>query len=185
MTQVRAAALYAGLTLPLAIASHIAAEALALHQSVLSVAASPLHAYLGAIAVLCLAVTGGILAAGRYEVRRLGGLLANDLPFKGQGLRFFAASMAVQFGFAGITLFGEGTLDAANALVALVAVAIASLITSALLALVRERLRHISFSGFRLRIFTARPVPRRSFRTLSGPYFAYVPVRGNRPPPLR
>ncbi len=172
-------------TLPLAIVSHIAAEALALHQSMLSVAASPLHAYLGVIAVLCLAVSGIILATGRCELRRLGGLLANDLPFEGQGLRFFGVSAAVQFGFAGVTLFGEGSLDAANALVALVAVAIASLITSALLAFVRERLHHTTLARFESRVFTARRVALPRPACLAGPYFAYVPVRGNRPPPLR
>lgn len=184
VTRTSAVALYAGLTVPVAIVSHVAAEALALHESVLSVATSPLHAYLAVLAIVSLLVAGIAAIGSRSDLKRLGGLVANALPFKGQGLRFFAMSAAIQFLFAAGTLFGEGSLSAASALVALIAVAVASVIASACLAFLRERLQLVSCSRYSVRQFHAAQLLRVSQPAPLGPYFAYVPVRGNRPPPL-
>ena len=185
MTQVRALALYAGLTLPLAILSHIAAEALALHESMALAAMSPVHAYLGVIAAACLAVIVWALARVRGDLRRLCGLLAHALPFKGEGFRFCVTSAAIQFGFASVTLLGEGSLDPSSILVALIAVALASVAVSALLASIRARMANATASHFVVReVARARALPHPVFAALE-PYYAYVPARGNRPPPLR
>ena len=183
VTRTSALALYTGLTVPVAIVSHIVAEALALHESVLSVAASPLHTYLAVLAAVSLVVASYAAIVSRAELKRLGGLVAHALPFRGQGVEFFAMSAAIQFGFASFTLLGEGSLSAANALVALVAVGVASIIVSALFALLRERLIHIDVTQFAARSFVAVHELRATRVFRFGPYFAYVPSRGNRPPP--
>ena len=184
MTRTSATALFAGLTVPIAIVSHVAAEALALHESVLSVAVSPLHAYLAVLAVAGLTIAGYAAISCRADLKRLGGLVAHALPFRGQGVRFFALSATIQFGFAAGTLLGEGSLSAKSAVVALVAVALASVFVSALLAVLRERLEHIDCSTYSVRAYVAEQLLQVAPRISFGPYFAYVPVRGNRPPPL-
>lgn len=184
MTHTRAALLYVALTVPLAIASHLVGEALALHESLLSAATSPLHIYLGAIALGCLATSAWIFVSCRGEFRRLSGLFANGLPFHGRGWRFFGISAGIQFIFASWTLLGEQSLNPATALLALIAVAIASVLFSAVLTVVRERLVHIDVSQFVIRAFHAIHALRAPRVSPFGPYYAYVPARGNRPPPL-
>ena len=184
MTRAAAVALYAGLAVPMAIISHVAAEALALHESVLSVATSPIHFYLAILAAVSLLIASLAAIGSRRDLQRLGGLMAQALPFKGQGVRFFAMSAVIQFGFAAGTLLGEGSLSAASAFVALVAVAVASILASAGLALLRERLQHVACSQHRVRCERTGQVSRVCAHLSFGPYFAYVPVRGNRPPPL-
>lgn len=183
MNRTRAALLYTALTLPLAIASHLAGEALALHESFLSAALSPFHVYLGVIALVCLAISLWAGIAGRGEFRRVGALLAKALPFRGQGWRFFGMSAGIQFLFASCTLLGEQSFDPTSALVALVAVAIASVLFSAVLTVLRERLVHVDVSHFVVRTFHAVQAPRAPRLSPFGPYYAYVPAHGNRPPP--
>jgi hypothetical protein len=176
--------LYAGLTLPLGILAHIIAEALALHQSVAAVAVAPLHAYLGVTALACLAVVLSAIAQSRGDLRRLTALAAHALPFEGKGAQFAASSALAQFLFASLTLLCEGSLDAGNALIALAAVAFVSILVAVLLAVVRARIEHIDESTFAIRRFAAVRWNRRDAIAAPGPYYAFVPARGNRPPPL-
>lgn len=181
MTRFRALALWVGAMIPCGILAHLAAEVGALHRSLVDLACNPLHAYLAVFAAVAL---GAVVAAvGTRDVRRRAALLAGSLPFEGRGSAFVAATAAIQLLFVGATIAFEGDpLAAGSLLSAFVASLCVALVAACAINLVRARLTVCS----RVATTVCRTMPPLNVplqARICGPYFAFVAVRGNRPPP--
>jgi hypothetical protein len=112
-------------------------------------------------------------------------LLAQALPFRGKGAAFVALSAALQMGFVAVTVLAEGDpLAAGSTLSALMAALAAALVGALALQLVRSRIAEAAPASTRVTHVALRYASRRAARCFSGPYFAFVAVRGNRPPPF-
>lgn len=182
MTRVRSLALWAGVMIPCGILAHLAAEAAALHRSVLELACTPLHAYLAIFAAASLATV--LVVVGTRDVRRRAALLAGALPFRGRGSTFVAASAAIQLAFVIATIALEGDpLAAGSVLSALVASLFVALAAAFALQIVRARLAGNSQAAATIHRATPQTRMPLGVRT-SGPYFAFVAIHGNRPPPF-
>jgi hypothetical protein len=186
MSRTGALALYLGLTVPLGILTHVTAEAIGLHRNAIDVAFSPLHAYLGVLGLAALTAFGLALGATSLsELRRRAGLLAYALPFRGRGLAFAGLTAALQFSFVLMTLFAEGSpLGAGSLWIAILAAALASLFGGIALHVLRARLEVAVAATFEPHVgacVSLAPMRRRSHTF--GPYYAFVPAHGNRPPP--
>lgn len=186
MSRARALLLYSGLTVPVGILIHIGAEAYGLHRDALQVAFSPLHAYLGVLGLSALAALGLTLGfSSPSETRRRAALLAQALPFHGRGMAFAALSAGLQFAFFLTTELGEGDpLRAGSLWLGIVVAAIASLIGGLVLHGVRAHLEVVVTSAFEPRVPAIGAATRSHHDAPTfGPYYAYIPARGNRPPP--
>jgi hypothetical protein len=183
VTRLKALSLYAAATVPFGILVHLSAEAAALQRGFLELVCSPLHAYLGVLALASLGLVG-FLIAGK-DVRRRGALLAKALPFHGHGTAFILLTAALQFGFAISTELAEGDPLAAGSLItAFVAGLVASVLGALVLHAVRSRAESLVTPSTRVVRLPYRRFVRTSIRIGNGPYFAFVAARGNRPPPL-
>ncbi|HEY8322611.1 MAG TPA: hypothetical protein VIG46_12545 [Candidatus Baltobacteraceae bacterium] len=188
MSRRGALGLYLALIIPFGIGVHLASEFAGLGRAAMAVAISPLHAYLGLLAVLsAVALTWFGYRAG--DLRRRLPLLIRALPFEGRGAGFFAFGAACQFGFFLVTQFGEGDpLRGGDLLVGILVAVLGSLLGSLVLTLGGMRAMAWSASCTHARRDDVRrSVPAAPLRgaLLASPYFAFVPVRGNRPPPYQ
>jgi hypothetical protein len=143
------------LAAPIAVLGHIVSESLASGRALFSVACEPTHTV-----ILLLAVAATPLWFRAAASRRLGHAL---------------------FAFIALSLLLEGNgLGAAAMLVALVI----SAFISCLSAVALERAFVAREGAIKLgdppRVCAALPAR----LDLTGPYYAFIPVRGNRPPPL-
>ena len=143
------------LAAPITVLGHVLSEALASGRNLLTVAREPAHILLLIVALLALPVW---LRAARS--RQLG---------------------LAMFGFIAVTLLAEGNgLSAAALLAALAISAIISWLGGLALGVVADADDFELTFATPTRIRAALPAPVDHY----GPYFAYVAVRGNRPPPL-
>jgi hypothetical protein len=188
--RLRAALAYLALSVPFGIAVHIGSEFAGLGRDADDLAFSPLHAYLAVLAIV--SIVGfcrwsGICSGGPVVRRRIA-LMAEALPFRGRGPKFFAFSATLQFGFFVITQLGEGCpMCHGDAVVGVIAALIASLIGAfALIALRREIVRAIALRGTardrRPPALAARSVRHIAFKPIPT-YSMFAVVFGNRPPP--
>lgn len=187
----RALLLYLALSVPFGIAVHVCSEFAGLGRDADEVAFSALHAYLLAIAAGALVTF--LIAAGFFaspaERRRRIGLMSAALPYRGQGVRFFALSATLQFGFFLVTQLGEGCpLCKGDFLVGLLAAAVSSAIGAlAVQVLRRHVVRAIVTFSFRDRsgrLCGDRRVPRYAILAAKPTYASFAPTLGSRPPPL-
>jgi len=186
MSRARALLLYSGLTIPLGILIHIGAEAYGSHRDAVEVAFSPLHAYLGVLGLCALvAIALALGFSSPSEIRRRAGLLAQALPFRGRGTAFAVLSAALQFAFFLTTELGEGDpLRAGSLWLGIIVAAVASLIGGVILHGARATLEIVVTSAFEPHV-PGLDTATRSHRDAPtfGPYYAYIPARGNRAPP--
>jgi hypothetical protein len=188
MTGRGAFGLYVALTIPFGIGVHLASEFAGLGRAAMAVAISPLHAYLGVLAVAS-AIALAWFGCRAGDLRRRLPLLIRALPFEGRGAGFFAFGAACQFGFFLVTQFGEGApLRGGDLLVGILVALLGSLLGSLVLTL--GGMRAIAWSAVcthERRDSVRKIVPVAPFHgtLLASPYFAFVPVRGNRPPPYQ
>ncbi len=139
---------------PLVVLAHLAAEALVSGRSLLSLAAEPLHVYLFLLGAISAPLW--IFAARRGCLRLcLLTVVASTLALEGNGLGNLALIGAILIASALAWLGG--------------------------LAIERASLGSPAFTTRVLRY--ARPVVMRRRSPAFGPYFGFVPIRGNRPPP--
>jgi hypothetical protein len=106
--------IYASLVALGSIVAHLAAEFFAMGSDADSVALSPRHLYLGAIALVCVGVLAWRSAAlwraslGVRDLKRALHVGLLSLPFRGRGARFFALSVGLQLCVGLGTQIGEG-----------------------------------------------------------------------------
>ncbi len=193
MSRRHALLLYFALSVPFGVGVHLGSEFAGLGRDADDLAFSPLHGYLGIMALLSLGifmVAGGLFPRAAERRRRLQ-LLAAALPFAGRGPGFFAFSTALQFAFFVVTQLGEGCpLCKGDVLVGVGAALLASLAGSLVLIALRKRIARIvselSYSRDRAphaAILGRRP--RHAARPVSSVYSTFAATLGNRPPPLR
>jgi hypothetical protein len=190
MDRRRALALYLALSVPFGILVHLCSEFAGLGRDADDLAFSPLHAYL---VLVGLAALGTFLyAAGffdsRGERRRRIGLMAGALPYNGRGIRFFALSVVLQFGFFLVSQIGEGCpLCKGDFCIGVAAAAIASAIGAFILQTLRFQIvRIVSAIKFleRPNVFSCiHPLPRYALVAVTPTYATFPHTRGNRPPP--
>jgi hypothetical protein len=188
--RLRAALAYCALSVPFGIAVHIGSEFAGLGRDAEELAFSPLHAYLAVLAIV--SIVGfcrwsGILRGGPVPRQRIS-RMADALPFHGRGPKFFAFSVALQFGFFLVTQLGEGCpLCHGDALVGVIAALAASVAGAfALVALRKEIVRAMTLACCARdrrppEPSTHRPGPI-AFQPIST-YSTFAAVLGNRPPP--
>ena len=190
MSRFRACLLYLSLSVPFGIAVHLGSEFAGLGRDADDLAFSPLHAYLGLLAVAALAVfaiTGGFLTSAAERRRRILRMTV-ALPFRGRGVGFFVFSAALQFAFFLITQLGEGCpLCRGDFLVGVVAAVVASIIGAfALIAFSKSIVRAIAAFGIargrRPGLLDTTPARFIAFVPISV-YATFAPTLGNRPPP--
>jgi hypothetical protein len=188
----RALLLYLVLSVPFGIAVHLGSEFVGLGRDADDVVFSSIHAYLGVLAVAATAIfliVGGFFASAAERRRRIG-LMANALPFKGRGTRFFLFSAALQFGFFAITQIGEGCpMCKGDIVIGTLAAIVASLVGSfALIALRRQIVRIVTEACVaRERVASgtsAQRLPRHRDITVASVYSTFAVTLGSRPPPL-
>lgn len=188
MSKRRAFGLYLALTIPLGIGVHLASEFAGLGRAAMALTISPLHAYLGVLAVASM-ITLTWFAHRAGDLKRRLPLLVRALPFEGRGAGFFAFGAVCQFVFFLVTQFGEGAPLRGGDLAAGILVAVlGSLMGSFVLSLGGVRATAWSSACTHGRRDSVRKiVPAAPFRgtALASPYFAFVPVRGCRPPPYQ
>jgi hypothetical protein len=137
---------FAALTIPFGIAAHLIAELAGLgYHDDAELVFSAQHWYLAALAAASLASLLGLVSVIPYaDRRRIVACLAADLPFAGQGFRFFALSFTGQFGFFVITQYAEGDpLRGGNLGVGLIAASIASAIGSLVITLCKAQILRV------------------------------------------
>ncbi|HEY3676463.1 MAG TPA: hypothetical protein VGK84_10780 [Candidatus Tumulicola sp.] len=189
--RLRAALAYLALSVPFGIAVHIGSEFAGLGRDADELSFSPLHAYLAVLAIV--SIVGfcrwsGVLTGGPGPRRRVA-QMADALPFRGRGPKFFAFSAALQFGFFLITQLGEGCpLCHGDAAVGVMAALVASLVGAlALIALRKEIVRAIVLGGSardrRPPELATRRATAVTFQPVST-YSTFAAVLGNRPPPV-
>lgn len=182
----RALGLYLAVSIPIGIAIHLASEWVGLGGDGLRLTFAPIHAYLGVAALLSFVALA--VFARLPDGRRLLPLLVRALPFAGRGSGFVAFGVAVQFGFFLVTQFGEGCPLGPTHLLIGLAVAFFGSIAGAIAVslagarIVRCILDAIADAGRTSARFLA---PSRRRPAFAAPYYAFVPIRGNRPPPYR
>jgi hypothetical protein len=188
--RLRALLAYMALSVPFGIAVHIGSEFAGLGRDAGELAFSPLHAYLGVLAIGALAWFchwSGIVTGGSVPRRRIA-RMADLLPFRGRGGRFFLFSAAMQFGFFLVTQLGEGCpLCHGDAIVGVVAALVGSFAGAiALIALRKEIVRAIASMGVardrRPPVLAARRTRPIAFTPVSF-YSTFAVIHGNRPPP--
>lgn len=184
----RALWIYVAATIPLGIFVHIVGEAAALGKNPAALAAAPLHWYLGILGVLALAAACCAVARiPRNDRRRQFALLVRALPFGGRGMRFAALSAGLQLAFFLVTEcaercpFGRGDIW-----LGLLAALLAAFFGAAVIRAVRARIDRIVtvLLDTAVALESAHAVWRAIEFTPCIPYFAYLPSRGSRPPPL-
>jgi hypothetical protein len=143
------------LAAPIAVLGHIASESLAGGRALLSVACEPSHAV-----ILLLAVAATPLWFRAAASRRLGHAL---------------------FAFIALSLLLEG--NGLGAIAMLVALVISAAI-SCLSAVALQRAFVPQDRAVRLGELSRTRATLPARLDLAGPYYAFIPVRGNRPPPL-
>jgi tetrahydromethanopterin S-methyltransferase subunit C len=148
----------------------------------LELACSPLHAYFAVLAVSGLALLA-VCTAG-HDVRRRAALLAKALPFHGRGAAFVGVTSVMQLAFVAITIALEGDpLASGSLLSAIVASVVTALLGAWTLQAIRARIETIERATTRIVRFGSHELRLRNTPAASGPYFAFVAIRGNRPPP--
>jgi hypothetical protein len=187
-SRLRALALYGLATLPLGIAVHLFAEAVALGHDGLTAAFVVRHFYL--LIVGFFGFLGGkpLLKPYLSGTRLKGRTLRRDLPFRGRGWQFFLLALLLQMGFIGCTLAVEqAPVSKADWLLgSIVALALASLGSAMLASLPNEMLRW--FSGWHIQRKPHRIIdrsdPEARFHDMQQLLkTGYVTTLGNRPPP--
>jgi hypothetical protein len=142
---------FAALTVPFGIAAHLLAELAGLgYHDDAELVFSAQHWYLAALAAASLASLLGLVGMIPHaDRRRIVACLAADLPFAGQGCRFFALSFSAQFGFFIITQYAEGDpLRGGNLGIGLIAAFIASAIGSLVITLCKARILRVAVDLF-------------------------------------
>lgn len=170
------------LLLPLGVLGHVIAD-------VIDTPGPALHALTAAHAALALLAAAGCLLSYRWlrtrrrDLRRQAALLAKRLPGSGGAMTFVLLG-ALLCAFIVSTQAIEGSLAAVSLVQALIVAAVCAALGVMLVSVLRDVIPSLPDAPRALPRALQRRAAISRWRSHL-PYFAFVPVRGNRPPPQR